>query len=263
MIAFLFFLFVTACFVAAFVFGTRNKLKGPKGELVKDEMKANWIKEIDGPEEPLTDREFKRLLRSYQVSLTNYPMFSIIFYMVGLIAVFIGWYAEFNIVFVVLELIVMMVCAIIHVTTYFRNKNIIEREWEHFTKKQAIVVDTKQISYFNPLRIMWLTGRVTNEIHSMRLALCNRNGEPRIYTIPILGDIYSKALKIERFDVVMYKGKFSTMLASITEEEAEEEAKEDAKARAMAEALKEETKDQTLQDSRKDIAWMWQEDEEV
>lgn len=237
MIAFLFFIFVTVCFIAAVVFGTRNKLKGPKGELVKDEMKANWIKEIDGPEEPLTDREFTRLLRSYQVSLTNYPMVSTLFYMVGVFATFIGWYVEFNIVFVVLEIIVMMVCAIIHMIKYFRNKNIIEREREHFTKKKAILVDTKQISYLNRPRIVRRTGNVTSEIHSMRIAVCNRSGEPRIYTIPILGALYAIALKVERFDVVMYKGKFSTMLAFKTEEEAEEEAMAKAMAEAEEEAM--------------------------
>lgn len=224
MIGFLFFLTATVCFVLAVVIGSVNPLKGPKGKLIKDEMTANWIKEIDAPEEPLSDLDYKRLLRSYRVSMTNRPIYATILYIIGFFVVFIGWYADFSVFCAILEMIVIFVCATTHLVKHYKNQMSLESERKYFTKKMAVLLDTDRTSFLYTPRVAILSGKCVGEIYSMRIGVCNRDGEPRIYTIPILADLYSLAVKVEKFEVVMYKGKFSAMLAFMTEEEVEEEA---------------------------------------
>ena len=218
MIGFLFFFAVMTCCILAVIFGTADKRKGPKGKKVRDAMKANWIKEKDEPEEPLDETDYWRMLRSYNVSLNQYPAVSTCLYMVAFILLFIGWYVDFNIAITVLEIIGICVCIVIHVSRFFKNRNILEQDTEEFTKKYALLVDTKQSDFL---------GRTST--YTMRLGLCNRDGEPRIYTIPIRSDLYAIASKLDKYEVIMFRGRFSAMMAFITDEELEEQLEEQLK----------------------------------
>lgn len=68
------------------------------------------------------------------------------------------------------------------------------------------------------------TGQLTTQSQTMYIGVCNRDGSPRIHTIPVLADLYAIATKVEKYDVIMYKGDFSAMMAFKTQEEAAEEA---------------------------------------
>lgn len=218
------------CFLVAIagcVFGIRlgcvSKVKGPKGKRVKDEKTVNWLKEIDGPDEPLTDKDFKRLKRSYNKMLTYRPIYAALFFVVTVIMLLVGFFAEFEMIFVFLEIFALAVSLIIILVNAIKNRNILDRERNNFTKKMAIVIDSNVTTYVNAPRVAMYTGNATGQVYSMRIGVCNSDGSPRIYTIPILSDLYSLVPKIDKLEVILYKGKFSTILAFKTEEEIKEE----------------------------------------
>lgn len=217
-------LFVTlVCCIVGAIIGSVNQVKGPKGALVKDETTANWLKEIDGPEEPLTDIDFKRLKRSYKKSLTGRPFYAMLFLVAATMAMVVGWMTEFEAVHIVLSILVLAVTAVILVVANLRNKKIFDKERENFTKKKAIVISTENTTLINTPEIARYTGQLTTQSQTMYIGVCNRDGSPRIHTIPILADLYAIAIEVEKYDVIMYKGNFSAMMAFKTKEEAAEE----------------------------------------
>ena len=217
-------LFVTlVCCIVGAIIGSVNQVKGPKGALVKDETTANWLKEIDGPEEPLTDIDFKRLKRSYKKSLTGRPFYAMLFLVAAIMAMVVGWMTEFEAVHIVLSILMLAVAAVILVVANLRNKKIFDKERENFTKKKAIVISTENATIINTPEIARYTGNLTTQAQTMYIGVCNRDGSPRIHTIPILADLYAIATEVEKYDVIMYKGNFSAMMAFKTKEEAAEE----------------------------------------
>ena len=98
MVEFLFlFVMLISCIIGILI-GSVNKVKGPKGTLVKDEMTANWLKEIDGPEEPMTDIDYDRVLRSYNVSLSNKPIYAVFFFAIAVTVYLVGWAVGFEMI---------------------------------------------------------------------------------------------------------------------------------------------------------------------
>lgn len=216
--------FVTIlCCIFGVKLGSVSKVKGPKGTLVKDEKTVNWLKKIDGAEEPLTDTDFKRLQRSYNTMLTHRPIYAALFFVVVVIMLQVGFFAEFEMIYIILEILALAVSLVIILMKAMKNRHILDRERENFTKKKAIVIDSNTTTYVNTPRVARYSGRPTGQIYSMRIGVCNSDGSPRIYTIPILSDLYAIVPKIEKLDVILYKGEFSTILAFKTEEEAEED----------------------------------------
>ena len=96
MVEFICFLVAIACCVFGVRLGCVSKVKGTKGRRVKDEKTVNWLKEIDGPEEPLTDKDFKRLKRSYNKMLTYRPIYAALFFVMTVIMLQVGFFAEFE-----------------------------------------------------------------------------------------------------------------------------------------------------------------------
>lgn len=128
-------LFVTlVCCIVGSVIGSVNQVKGPKGALVKDETTANWLKEIDGPEESLTDIDFKRLKRSYKKTHTGLPFYAMLFLVAATMAMVVGWMTEFEAVHIVLSIIMLAVATVILVVANLRNKKIFDKERQNFTK---------------------------------------------------------------------------------------------------------------------------------
>ncbi len=211
------------CSVVGVLIGSVNQVKGPKGALVKDETTANWLKEIDGPEEPLTDIDFKRLKRSYKKSLTGRPFYAMLFLVAAIMAMVVGWMTEFEAVHIVISVLVLAVAAVVLVVKNVKNRAIFDKERQNFTKKKAIAISTENTTMINTPELARYTGQLTTQSQTMYIGVCNRDGSPRIHTIPILADLYAIATKVEKYDVIMYKGKFSAMMAFKTEEEAREE----------------------------------------
>ena len=217
--------FVTLiCSIIGAAIGSVNQVKGPKGALVKDETTANWLKEIDGPEVPLTDIDFKRLKRSYKKTLTGRPFYAMLFLVAAVMAMVVGWMTEFEAVHIVLSLLILAVTIAILIVANLRNQKIFDKERNHFTKKMAVLISTENTTIINTPEIARYTGQLTTQCQTMYIGVCNRDGSPRIHTIPIKDDLYAIATKVEKYEVIMYKGNFSTMLAFKTEEEAKEEA---------------------------------------
>ena len=135
----------------------------------------------------------------------------------------VGFFAEFEMIYIILEILALAVSLVIILMKAMKNRHILDRERENFTKKKAIVIDSNTTTYVNTPRVARYSGRPTGQIYSMRIGVCNSDGSPRIYTIPILSDLYAIVPKIEKLDVILYKGEFSTILAFKTEEEAEED----------------------------------------
>lgn len=223
MAEFICFLVTILCCIFGVKLGSVSKVKGPKGTLVKDEKTVNWLKKIDGAEEPLTDTDFKRLQRSYNTMLTHRPIYAALFFVVVVIMLQVGFFAEFEMIYIILEILALAVSLVIILMKAMKNRHILDRERENFTKKKAIVIDSNTTTYVNTPRVARYSGRPTGQIYSMRIGVCNSDGSPRIYTIPILSDLYAIVPKIEKLDVILYKGEFSTILAFKTEEEAEED----------------------------------------
>lgn len=217
------FLVTILCCIFGVKLGSVSKVKGPKGTLVKDEKTVNWLKKIDGPEEPLTDMDFKRLQRSYNTMLTHRPIYAALFFVGVVIMLQVGFFAEFEMIYVFLEILALAVSLVIVLMKSIKNRHILDRERENFTKKKAIVIDSNSATYVNTPRVALYSGNPTGQIYSMRIGVCNSDGSPRIYTIPILSDLYALVPKIEKLEVILYKGEFSTVLAFKTEEEAEAE----------------------------------------
>ncbi len=211
------------CSVVGAVIGSVNMIKGPKGNLVKDETTANWLKEIDGPEEPLTDIDFKRLKRSYKKTLTGRPFYAMLFLVAAIMAMVVGWMTEFEAVHIVISVLILAVAAVILVVKNIKNRDIFDKERQNFTKKKAILISTENTTMINTPELARYTGQLTTQSQTMYIGVCNRDGSPRIHTIPILADLYAIATKVEKYDVIMYKGNFSAMMAFKTEEEAREE----------------------------------------
>ena len=223
MAEFICFLVTILCCIFGVKLGSVSKVKGPKGTLVKDEKTVNWLKKIDGAEEPLTDTDFKRLQRSYNTMLTHRPIYAALFFVVVVIMLQVGFFAEFEMIYIILEILALAVSLVIILMKAMKNRHILDRERENFTKKKANVIDSNTTTYVNTPRVARYSGRPTGQIYSMRIGVCNSDGSPRIYTIPILSDLYAIVPKIEKLDVILYKGEFSTILAFKTEEEAEED----------------------------------------
>ncbi len=211
------------CSVVGVLIGSVNQVKGPKGALVKDETTANWLKEIDGPEEPLTDIDFKRLKRSYKKTLTGRPFYAMLFLVAAIMAMVVGWMTEFEAVHIVISVLVLAVAAVVLVVKNVKNRAIFDKERQNFTKKKAIVISTENATIMNTPEIARYTGNLTTQAQTMYIGVCNRDGSPRIHTIPILADLYAIATEVEKYDVIMYKGNFSAMMAFKTKEEAAEE----------------------------------------
>lgn len=224
MVDFLCILVTLICSVIGVVIGSVNKVKGPKGKLVQDEVTANWLKEIDGPEEPLTDIDFKRLKRSYKKTLTGRPIYAMLCLVAAIMAMVVGWMTEFEAIHIVISVLILAVAAVILVVKNFKNREIFDKERQNFTKKKAIMISTDNTTVINTPEIARYTGQLTTQSQTMYIGVCNRDGSPRIHTIPILADLYAIATKVEKYDVIMYKGEFSAMMAFKTKEEAEEEA---------------------------------------
>ena len=223
MAEFICFLVTILCCIFGVKLGSVSKVKGPKGKLVKDEKTVNWLKKIDGVEEPLTDMDFKRLKRSYNKMLTHRPIYAALFFVGVVIMLQVGFFAEFEMIYVFLEILALAVSLVIVLMKSIKNRHILDRERENFTKKKAIVIDSNSATYVNTPRVALYSGNPTGQIYSMRIGVCNSDGSPRIYTIPILSDLYALVPKIEKLEVILYKGEFSTVLAFKTEEEAEED----------------------------------------
>ena len=233
MVEFLFlFVMLISCIIGILI-GSVNKVKGPKGTLVKDEMTANWLKEIDGPEEPMTDIDYNRVLRSYNVSLSNKPIYAVFFFAIAVTVYLVGWAVGFEMIHKMIGVIFIVASVATLFILLQKNRSVFDAEWENFTKKKAILIDTKSMGYLNTPGARRVSGELTGEIYTMRIGVCNRDGKPYIYTIPVLSDLYSVAVKLEKFEVIMYKGKFSSMLAFMTEEEAEAAAELEAQANAQ------------------------------
>ncbi len=211
------------CSVTGAVIGSVNMVKGPKGNLVKDETTANWLKEIDGPEDPLTDIDFKRLKRSYKKTLTGRPFYAMLFLVAAIMAMVVGWMTEFEAVHIVISVLILAVAAVILVVKNIKNRDIFDKERQNFTKKKAILISTENTTMINTPELARYTGQLTTQSQTMYIGVCNRDGSPRIHTIPILADLYAIATKVEKYDVIMYKGNFSAMMAFKTKEEAAEE----------------------------------------
>lgn len=223
MAEFICFLVTILCCIFGVKLGSVSKVKGPKGKLVKDEKTVNWLKKIDGAEEPLTDMDFKRLKRSYNKMLTHRPIYAALLFVVVVIMLLVGYFTEFEMIYIILEILALAVSLVIILMNAIKNRNILDRERENFTKKKAIVIDSHSTTYVNTPRVARYSGKPTGQSYSMRIGVCNSDGSPRIYTIPILSDQYAIVPKIEKLDVILYKGEFSTVLAFKTEEEAEED----------------------------------------
>lgn len=211
------------CSVIGVIIGSVNMVKGPRGNLVKDETTANWLKEIDGPEEPLTDIDFKRLKRSYKKSLTGRPFYALLFLVAAIMAMVVGWMTEFEAIHIVISVLILVIAAAILVIKNIKKREIFDKERQNFTKKKAILISTENTTIINTPEIARYTGQLTTECQTMYLGVCNRDGSPRIHTIPITANLYAIAPKVEKYDVIMYKGNFSAMMAFKTQEEAEEE----------------------------------------
>ena len=128
------------CSVIGVIIGSVNMVKGPKGNLVKDETTANWLKEIDGPEEPLTDIDFKRLKRSYKKSLTGRPFYALLFLVAAIMAMVVGWMTEFEAIHIVISVLILVVATVILVIKNIKKREIFDKERQNFTKKKAILI---------------------------------------------------------------------------------------------------------------------------
>ena len=220
MVGFLCILVTLICSVTGVLIGSVNKVKGPKGKLVKDQATANWLKEIDEPEVVLTDIDFKRVKRSYKKSFTGRPFYAMLFLVAAVMAMVVGWMTEFKAVHIVISLLILVVSAAILVIKITQSDRIFDKERENFTKKKAVLISMENITVLNTPEIARYTGQLTTQAQTMYIGVCNRDGSPRIHTIPITADLYAIADKVKKYEVIMYKGEFSAMMAFKTREEA-------------------------------------------
>lgn len=219
------FILLLTCFVGCVVgiiIGSVNMVKGPKGTVIKDEETVNWLKEMDGPEEPLSEEEFAKVKQSYTKLLSNRPFYAALFFVIAALAVLVGRMASFDTVHIIIGVIILAVAAVVMLVIVMNNRKVFERERSNFTKKKAVAISSERISYLN---VRLTTGTLRygkkqiGDSYTLYLGVCNRTGEPRIFAIPVLSDVYSMAGKAEKFDVIMYKGEFSNMPEFMVKEE--------------------------------------------
>lgn len=224
MLEFILVLIIIVLIAVGAALGSINKVVGPRGKIVKDDMTANWLKEIDVPEETMSSAEFIRVKRSYKSSNSSRVAIATLCITFAVVLTAIGWSSVFSVIHDVLLVIAFIIMIVVLLVNFNRNRKVFDTERENFTKKKAILVNTDSTTYLNSHSARRVTGNVTGQTYSMTIGVCNSKGVPKIYTIPVPGYLYAMAVKIEKFDVIMYKGEFSALLAFKTQEEADEEA---------------------------------------